>query len=108
MEATSKYLGEEKVLFNYFDRFWIENFGNVWHQDYGKAWSHAPLSRNLRIDLEVRRKRGQKTQSDRITLENKLQKKSSFYLIAFSITINFTICFKTSESHIHLSTFLLM
>ena len=37
LEATGKKLNKEKVLFNYFNKFWIEDFGNTWHQGYGKT-----------------------------------------------------------------------
>ena len=36
-EATSKRLGEKKALFDCFDGFWIRDFGDAWHQSYGKA-----------------------------------------------------------------------
>ena len=37
LEATDKRLGEEKTLFGCFDGFYIWNFGDAWHQGYGKA-----------------------------------------------------------------------
>ena len=37
LEATGKKLGEEKALFDCFDRSYILGFGNIWHQGYGKT-----------------------------------------------------------------------
>ena len=31
LEATGKRFGEEKALFNYVDRSWIQDIGNTWH-----------------------------------------------------------------------------
>ena len=35
--VTDKGLGEEEALFNCFDGSWIRDFGNAWHQGYGKS-----------------------------------------------------------------------
>ena len=38
LEATDEGLGKEEALFDCFDRSWIRNFANTWHQGYGKTW----------------------------------------------------------------------
>ena len=44
LEVTGKRLGEKKVQFNCFDRFYIRGFDNIQHQDYNKTQWRDPLS----------------------------------------------------------------
>ena len=37
LEATGKRFGKEKAQFNYFNRFYIYNFYNIWYQGYNKT-----------------------------------------------------------------------
>ena len=45
LKGTSKKLSEEDAIYNCFDRFWIQDFGNAWLQSYGKIQWHDPLIR---------------------------------------------------------------
>ena len=37
LEVIGKRLGEEKAQFDCFDKFYIRDFGNIWHQGYNKT-----------------------------------------------------------------------
>ena len=37
LEAIDKRLDEEKTHFDCFDKFYIRNFSDIWHKDYGKT-----------------------------------------------------------------------